>query len=37
MNLTKLDNWFFMYKGKVYKNKITDINTAINNKSIING
>jgi hypothetical protein len=29
------DRWFKTYKGKIYKNTPTDINTAINNKAII--
>lgn len=29
------DKWFTYYRGYVYKNRITDINTAINNKVII--
>lgn len=30
------DRWYKTYKGKIYKNSKTDINTAINNKAIIN-
>jgi hypothetical protein len=29
------DRWFKTYKGYIYKNTKTDINTAINNKVII--
>jgi hypothetical protein len=29
------DRWFKTYKGRVYKNSATDIQTAINNKVII--
>jgi hypothetical protein len=29
------DRWFKTYKGMIYKNTVTDINTAINNKIII--
>lgn len=37
MNLAyyKHDRWFFTYKGRVYRNKPLDINTAINNKVVI--
>jgi len=37
MNNLKIyhDRWFKTYKGRIYKNTITDINTAINNKVII--
>lgn len=31
------DRWFKTYKGLIYKNTATDINTAINNKAIIDG
>lgn len=29
------DRWFKTYKGKIYRNTATDINTAIHNKFII--
>lgn len=32
---TYRDRWFSTYKGMIYKNKVTDINNAINNKVLI--
>ena len=29
------DRWFKTYKGRIYKNSVTDIHTAINNKVVI--
>ena len=29
------DRWFKTYKGFIYKNSATDVNSAINNKAVI--